>query len=190
MPDTTPIERADVAVAKAVAPIRDTPPVRALSWLSDIGDQPQMRILCGAVIAIGLARRDSRLALAGVRMIVAHSLATGIKSAIKHRVDRTRPKLLVERGDYEMGAGDDHGHDRSSFPSGHTAGAVAVASAFAAVYPEYRAQAHGAAAGVALMQIPRCEHYPTDVGAGAVIGFASAAAVGAASDAVLGVSRR
>ena len=45
------------------------------------------------------------------------------------------------------------------------------------------AQMLGAAALVAAMQIPRCKHYPSDVGAGAVPGVATAALVNAFGDA-------
>lgn len=182
--DANPLEKVDVAVTKAVAPIAKTPIVRALGTASEISDQPQMRILCAGVIAAGLWRGDGKLARTGVAMLVAHSLATGIKTAIKHRVDRTRPNVLVDEGRYEMVAGSSHEHDETSFPSGHTAGAVAVAGAFAHAYPNGAALAYAAAAGVAVMQIPRCKHYPSDVGAGAVIGLLSAAGVNWAGDRV------
>ena len=178
-PDANPIEKADVAVAKAVAPARQFPLVRALGTLSEIGDQPEMRVLCAGVIGAGLWRGDVKMVNAGVRMLVAHSLATVAKSAIKHRIDRTRPSVLVEEGRYTMAAGTSHEHDESSFPSGHTAGAFAVAGTFAKDYPEYRTPAYAAAALVAALQIPRCSHYPSDVGAGAVLGIATAALVNA-----------
>lgn len=179
-PEASLIEKGDVAAVKAVAPITDTPWMRALGTLSEISDQPQMRILCAGVIAWGLYRGDARLARAGVRMLAAHSVATGIKTLVKHRVDRTRPTLLVEEGVYDMAAGDSHEPEESSFPSGHTAGAVAVAAALAHDYPDAAVPAYAAAAAVALMQIPRCKHYPSDVGVGAVIGLAAAAGVNAA----------
>lgn len=169
------IEKADVAVAKAVAPLSRSPLVRALGTLSELGDQPQMRMLCAGVIAWGLYRRDTRLAGAGVRMLVAHSVATLGKTLVKHRVDRTRPTVLVEEGRYEMAPGQSHEHDESSFPSGHTAGAVAVAAALAHDYPEAAPAAYAAAGAIAMLQIPRCTHYPSDVGAGALIGLVAAA---------------
>jgi len=182
--EASALEKADVAVAKAIAPARENSAVEALGWLSEIGDQPQMRVLCAGVIAAGLWRGDRRLAGAGVRMLAAHSLATGLKSFVKHRVDRTRPSVLVEEGRYDMGAGTSREHDYTSFPSGHTAGAVAAAAAYAHVYPEHRAAAYAAAGAVALMQIPRCKHYPSDVGAGAAIGLAAAGAAGAAGNGI------
>ena len=178
-PEASSVEKADVAVAKAVAPVADTPLMQVLGTLSEAADQPQMRMLCAGIVAAGLWRGDARLARAGVRMLAAHSLATGIKTAIKHRVDRTRPTVLVEEGRYEMGPGESREHDETSFPSGHTAGAAAAAGAFAHEYPEHRAAAYGLAAVAALLQIPRCTHYASDVGAGAAIGIGAAAAVNA-----------
>lgn len=178
-PEANALEKADVAVANAMAPAARTPLVQALGTLSEAADQPPLRFLCAGLVALGLWRGDKRLAGAGVRMLVAHSLATGIKTAIKHRVDRTRPTVLVEEGRYQMGAGNSRQHEDTSFPSGHTAGAVAAAGAFAHDYPRYRAVAYGLAGVAALMQIPRCKHYPSDVGAGTAIGVAAAAAVNA-----------
>lgn len=178
------LEKADVAVAKVVAPASNTPFVKLLGALSEVSDQPEMRLLCAGVIAAGLWRGDAKLARAGVRMLAAHSLATGLKSAVKRRVDRTRPTVLVEEGRYDMAPGDSEEHDETSFPSGHTAGVVAVAVAFAHDYPEHRTAAYLAAGAASLMQIPRCTHYPSDVGAGALIGVAAAVAVNAAGDAL------
>ena len=179
------LERADVAVAKAVAPVSDTPLVKVLGALSEASDQPQMRILCAGMIVAGWVRGDRRLAGAGIRMLAAHSLATGIKTLIKHRIDRTRPTLLVEEGRYDMAPGNSDEHDESSFPSGHTAGAVAAAMAYARVYPEHRGGAYAIAAAASLMQVPRCKHYPSDIGAGAIIGAVAAVAV----DALAGEAR-
>lgn len=170
-------EKADVAVAHAVAPYRETPLVRAVSTFSKLGDQPPMLAISGAVLGAGLLRRDRRMARAGVRMIAAHLLATAAKNFIKRRVDRTRPNVLVQEGRYEMTPGDKKARADTSFPSGHSAGAVAVGRAFARDYPEYAIAANLAAATIALAQIPRCTHYPTDVGAGSAIGFASEAIV-------------
>ena len=181
-PDASVFEKADVAVAKAVAPVRKSRFVQAMGTASELSDQPQMRILCAGVIGAGLWRGDKRLVGAGVRMLLAHSIATGIKTAVKHRVDRTRPNVLVDEGRYVMAPGSSGEHDETSFPSGHTAGAVAVAGAFAHDYPEYRTAAYAGAAFMSLMQIPRCKHYPSDVGAGAVIGVAAAGLVNYAAD--------
>ena len=174
------VQEADAAVVDAVEPIRKTAPVRLLSTLSEIGDQPQIRALSGALFATGLIRGDRRLMRAGVRMLASHELATALKNFVKHRVDRTRPRSRDEAADaHKMQPGKHHSKEETSFPSGHSAGAASAARAFARELPDHAGAAYAIGAGVALAQIPRCAHYPTDVGAGLVIGIASELAVDA-----------
>ncbi|HEX8402405.1 MAG TPA: phosphatase PAP2 family protein [Allosphingosinicella sp.] len=171
------LEDADAAVAEAVLPIRHAPGMRFVGALSDIADQPQLRALSGGLVALGLLGRNRRLARAGLRMLISHELATAAKNAIKRRVDRTRPRSLGDGEAPTIRAGETHSKEQSSFPSGHSAGAAATARAFAREYPEHRAAAHAAAGLAALTQIPRCAHYPTDVGVGLAIGVATEAAL-------------
>jgi membrane-associated phospholipid phosphatase len=169
---------ADAGVASAMRRQQGSPLVRALDFVADLGDQPPMRILCGSVIAVGLIGGDRRLAKAGLRMLAAHTLATVVKDVVKKRVDRTRPRAAAKPGkDSRPRPGRRTAKEETSFPSGHSAGAAAVARAFARDYPEYALPAYGAAAALALAQIPRCAHYPTDVGAGLAIGVAAEKAV-------------
>ena len=175
------LQDADASVAEAVEPYRKTPAVKALSAMSEVGDQPQLRSLCGVLIGAGLVSGNGRLLRAGAKMLLAHELATAAKNFVKKRVDRTRPRSRDQAADaHEIRAGRSQAKEETSFPSGHSAGAASVAQAFAGEFPEYRAAAYAAAGAVALAQIPRCAHYPTDVGAGIAIGLASAEAVDAA----------
>jgi undecaprenyl-diphosphatase len=166
----TKLTKADAAVTDEFKEHRHSWPIETLATASELGDQPQLRILSGAVIAAGLVAENPRLARAGVRMLVAHELATMAKNFVKRRVDRTRPRSAETQGHAKVRRGRSRGKEVTSFPSGHTAGSLAVAQAFAREFPEYRAPAMAAAGFVALAQIPRCAHYPTDVGAGAAIG--------------------
>lgn len=165
-----PLLEIDRRVRKAVLPYRKTAPVRALSWFSEIGDQPQMRILAGGTLAFGLLRANPRLVRAGIRMFIAHETATFAKSLVKHRVIRMRPRNALSEDDQEFRPGHDMRKEKSSFPSGHSAGAMASARAFASELPDYRPAALTTATIVAAAQIPRCAHYPTDVVAGLAIG--------------------
>src|SRR5947209_12218281 len=74
---------ADRKTAAALLPYEESLPVRLLEHVADLGDQPPMRILCGATIAIGLIGGNRRLAGAGLRMLAAHTLATLVKDAVK-----------------------------------------------------------------------------------------------------------
>jgi membrane-associated phospholipid phosphatase len=169
---------ADEAAAEAALPYQGSPAMEALGRFASLGDQPPLRTLCAALIAAGVAGGDRRLARAGVRMLVAHTLATLAKDFVKERVDRTRPRSKGEKGkDHVPKPGRDDSKEETSFPSGHSAGAAAVAWAFARDYPEYAGPAYAAGSALALAQIPRCAHYPTDVGAGLAIGIAADALV-------------
>lgn len=62
-----------------------------------------------------------------------------------------------------------------SFPSGHTMSAFAVSSIFSTRYREHRWVpwvAHGLAIAVALSRVPDQAHFPSDIFAGAVLGYA------------------
>lgn len=168
---------ADAAALDAAAPYRKSEPVKLLAWLSEIGDQPQLLTLSGGLLAAGLARRDPRMAKAGARMIAALLLATAAKNFVKHRVDRTRPRSAKGKEGHKAKPGRSTAKEETSFPSGHSAGALAVARAYSREYPGRQAAALAGAGLVALAQIPRCAHYPTDVGAGLAIGLAAEAAV-------------
>lgn len=173
-----PLLEIDRTARKLFKPYRETRPVKALGWFGQVGDQLQLRVLAGGVLAFGLIRGNPRLARAGARMLVSHELATLAKKAIKNRVDRTRPRSVRRGKSVKPRPGSSKAHDLSSFPSGHSAGAMAVAFAFAAEYPEHRAAALVAGGAVSLAQVPTASHYTSDVAAGAAIGVATDGAVG------------
>ncbi len=163
----------DAQTRAAVSPHRHSKPVKTLSWFSEIGDQPQMRFISASVLCVGLLRRDMRMARAGTHMLLAHELATAAKNFVKKRVDRARPRSAEDKNDQKARPGGSTAKEMTSFPSGHSAGAASVARAFARAYPEHAAPALAGATLVALAQIPRCAHYPSDVGAGIAIGAAA-----------------
>lgn len=167
------IERADLALAKRTGSLQDQPVVKALGQASEMADQPPLIALSAAVLAAGLVLRRRKLAVAGLRMLAAHAAATGLKTAIKHTIDRTRPYVLTDEGKYVVRKGDRHGARYNSFPSGHTAGAVAVAEAIARTHPPAAGPARAWATAIAAIQVPRGAHYPSDVAAGAAIGAAA-----------------
>ncbi len=171
----TKVAKADVAVTDEFREHRHSWPMELLATASDVGDQPQLRLISGIVLVAGIVCRKPRLVRAGARMLAAHELATAAKNVVKRRVDRTRPRSADTPRQAKARPGRNTGKEVTSFPSGHTAGAIAVAQAFAREFPEHRGAALGAAGLVALAQIPRCAHYPTDVGAGAMLGAAAEA---------------
>ena len=173
----TKLEKADVAVADALTPLRKRKPVRVAGTISEVGDQPPMYVITGAVLAVGLAMGDRRTSKAGLRMVASHFLAIRLKNLAKHLVDRTRPYLIPDEGKYELRKGKRFDSDYNSFPSGHTASPVAVARALSREYPKQHGAALAAAAVVGGTQVIRSKHYLSDVLAGALIGLAAEKAV-------------
>lgn len=182
--DAHPVEQADVAATSKLARWRDRPPVKALGRLSELGDQPPLFALGGVVLAVGLLRRSGREVEAGLRILAAEALATAIKGAVKKRVARTRPHKMLDEGRYRAEAGTPENKQEQSFPSGHTAGAVAVAGALAPVYPRAAVPIFGLAAAIAAVQPLRGAHYLADVAVGGLIGAVSAVAVNGAARAL------
>lgn len=164
----TAAEKADHKITSEVNGERDSWLVRLIGAASEIGDQPQMRIICAATVADGIVRRDLRLTSTGFRMLAAHTLATWTKSGIKSVIDRRRPK---DGDDPRVREGDSDSHEENSFPSGHSAGAVAVGEAIARAYPDHAVAARGTALSVSVVQVPRGTHYAGDVLAGIAIGL-------------------
>ena len=158
-------------------PYRDSPAMVPVDLFSKLGDQPELRLIAGALMVGGIIAGSDRMVRAAARMIIAHEAATALKDVVKFNVDRTRPRSAGGRREVKVRAGKHRSKEKTSFPSGHTAGAIATASAFAREYPEYRAAALAGSALVAAAQVPRSAHYPTDIAAGAMVGLAAEALV-------------
>jgi membrane-associated phospholipid phosphatase len=173
------VERTDRKVARVTGAMRDTPLVKTLGIISDLSDQPPLIAICSATIVTGLISGNNRLARTGVRMLASHWLATTMKSFVKHRIDRTRPFVMLKGGSYHAGQGSSHAKRENSFPSGHTSGAVAVARAIAREYPQNAPMAYAAAGSAAAVQLPRATHFASDVLVGGLIGLAAEALVAA-----------
>lgn len=171
----TAVITADRRVTHRAASERGNPVVEALGGLSEAADQPPLIALGIATAFLGLVVRNPVMMRGGVRMLAAELVATGLKSVIKHRVDRTRPAKAIERGHHRFALGGSHDHDENSSPSGHTAGAVAVARAVAREVPAAALPAYAVATAVGAVQLPRGKHYALDVIAGAVIGYVAEA---------------
>ena len=171
---------ADRKTTYKLAEKRDAPLVKATGFLAEVADQPQLIATSIGTLVIGLIARRPDLTRGGARMLAAHFAATMAKSAIKHSVDRTRPAPAIEKGRARFEPGNSEDHEETSFPSGHTAGAVAVAGALAKDAPVVGATAYALAGGVAAMQLPRGKHYLLDTIAGAAVGFVAQRAASAA----------
>ncbi|MFF4018426.1 phosphatase PAP2 family protein [Streptomyces sp. NPDC001843] len=123
-------------------------------------------------------RRGRRAAATGLAALaVAQLVANGL---CKQLADRPRPPA-----DWFPHDEVEDRPDSSSFPSGHTAAAVAFTAAVAPSWPTAGALCALPAAMVAVERVQSGAHYPTDVAAGAVIGLVGAWAVRRAPHLVL-----
>jgi undecaprenyl-diphosphatase len=184
-----PLFELDRKARRAFLSHRHNPVVRTLDTLGDVGDQPPLRLISGGLLVLGVLRADVRMMRAGARMLLAHELATAAKNRVKHRIDRSRPRSATGTNGHVPKPGHDHSKEETSFPSGHAAGSMAVACAFAAEYSQYRAAALATSGAIGLSRIPTCAHYPSDVAAGWALGAAAEAMVGLVWRGLLRVAR-
>lgn len=186
--------RLDRKLTHKAAKHRDDPAVKALGTVSEAADQPPLLLLGVGTIVVGAVLRQPVMLRTGVRMLASEIVATAIKTVIKRSVDRTRPETAIESGEHRFEPGTSNDHEQTSFPSGHTAGAVAVAGALAKDVPVMAAPVYALAAGVAAVQMPRGKHYMLDTVVGAAIGFvaqrAASAALRVGEAALVGAIRR
>jgi membrane-associated phospholipid phosphatase len=171
----TDLEKADIELGKKIAKHRHHPVAKAAGKAGELGDQGPLYALSSGVLAVGVASRDRRLTDTGLSMLAAVAAADVAKRIAKSLVRRTRPKALLEEGDYEADTGGSDRKKEQSFPSGHTACSVAAARAFSRNVPEASAAAGGAAVVLSLSRIAKGEHWPLDVAAGAVLGLVAEA---------------
>lgn len=172
-----PVEELDAAVADVLVPYAQRGAIRAFGAISDLSDQEPLYAGAAAALATAVVMRDGPTWRAGTRVLASHLLATGLRGIVKRMVDRTRPDAAVQRGEYVLDKGEHKESDFNSFPSGHTAGAVAVARALGRDYPGAMGSALGLAAAAGLAQVVRSKHFVSDVVAGAAIGLIAEALV-------------
>ncbi|MEU0163768.1 phosphatase PAP2 family protein [Streptomyces sp. NPDC006261] len=155
--------------------------LRMAAWDSDCARQllppvekaaDHTKLWWAATVAVAAAGgwRGRKAAAAGIMsMAAAELLSNGI---VKQLVERRRPpKEWIPHDDVEDRP------DSSSFPSGHTAAAVAFTAAVASSWPPAGAVCAIPAVLVAIERVHSGAHYPSDVAAGAAIGLTAATLV-------------
>jgi undecaprenyl-diphosphatase len=162
------LQAVDEALYQAVA-ATETPVLDAgLRRLSSTADHSKISLAIAAALALSPGR-GRRAAVVGVAAI-------GIASATANLV----AKNLVRRPRPDRSAGES-GQQRhvpmpasASFPSGHTASAVAFATAVGSVLPPAAVPLAALAMAVGYSRVHTGVHYPGDVAAGALLGVACA----------------
>jgi membrane-associated phospholipid phosphatase len=158
-------ERLDLAVYGAIA-TTPTPTIdEALRRLSNAADYSRLSIASGALLAVAGGPRGRRAAATGLASVAA--TAAFVNVVVKPFGRRPRPDREAE----EVPAARHVRMPASrSFPSGHTAAAVAFAGGVGNVLPSVGVPLHVLAALVAYSRIHTGVHYPGDVLAGALLG--------------------
>lgn len=174
------IAKADVNLTHEAARHRNGRPVRVASLLAEIADQPQLIATSVGTIAVGLIGRRPELVRGGARMLAAHLLATAAKASIKRAIDRTRPAAALDGEGHRFEPGESNDHDLNAFPSGHTAGAVAVARAATREIDGVAAPVAAGVGTIAAIQPVAGNHYLSDVIVGGLIGWVAEVMVDAA----------
>ena len=152
------------------------PPVGSVPnpWLvqfSDIGDRlgkgESLVILSLVLLAVGYGLKHPQWKDAGWQSLIAHGLAALSANILKHAIGRPRPKFM-HAGNLEFSPAGGSGWD--SFPSGHAAAAITVATVLATKFPRARWPILAAAVAIAASRVLRGSHYLTDVAGGAALG--------------------
>jgi membrane-associated phospholipid phosphatase len=131
-------------------------------------------MIVGFFLLAGVAYRARHWIRYGVAMAAAGAVAGVFVQVVKFAVGRTRPELWL---------GPFHHSSATSFPSGHTVGAFALAGVliFNARSMPLRAAAALLAIGVAVSRVLAFRHWPSDVTASAAIGLLCAWSIQTAS---------
>jgi len=164
-------EALDGAVYAAIA-ATDTPALDAgLRRLSRAADHSKISLCVAGLLALrpGRTRRAGLTGVAAVGLATATANLVGKRLVRRARPDRDAAAVLADR-QVPMPAS-------ASFPSGHTASAVAFAVAVGAVFPEAALPVGLLATAVGYSRIHTGVHYPGDVAAGAILGTACASLV-------------
>jgi membrane-associated phospholipid phosphatase len=159
------VEQVDRAIYAAVAgtstPLLDS----AMRRLARAADYSRLSIASSAVLALVGGRTGRAAAASGLASVAATSAVVNL--LVKPLGRRRRPDRAGER----VSAARHIAMPSSrSFPSGHTAAAVAFASGAGRVLPAASLPLHALAAAVGYSRVHTGVHYPGDVVAGAMIG--------------------
>lgn len=166
----------DAALYAAVAHTRTPALDDSLRRLSRAADHSKISLTVAGLLALrpGRTRRAALLGCAAVALTSATANLVGKQVVRRPRPDRGA--ALVTAGRLVPMP------ESASFPSGHTASAVAFAVAVGSALPAAGVPLGALACAVGYSRVHTGVHYPGDVVAGALLGLAGASLVGAVAD--------
>ena len=144
---------------------------RVSDVVKPLGDGEVVLLVAGGFYLTGRVTKDQRATRAGIEILESMVITGVFTEVLKRGINRERPS----------GAGIEHDWGRSStaepgysFPSGHAANAFVVATVLATEYrhvPAVPYVAYGLASLVTYSRLNENRHWPSDVFAGAAIGY-------------------
>lgn len=129
--------------------------------------QPLGYLTAGALILTFDPRRRGRVAVLALVLITVGGASTALKSL----VGRERPRDSACETIFHGPARNLVDTKTASFPSGHTATAFALSVVLSSLYPRTRWFVWPMATGVAINRVVTVRHFPSDVVAGAWLGY-------------------
>ncbi|HEY8748323.1 MAG TPA: phosphatase PAP2 family protein [Tepidisphaeraceae bacterium] len=141
---------------------------RESRWLAQYG-----QALCTAIAAVLVWQLDvRRREKAVIPVVMSVVVATVIATIIKRLVSRVRPGR--ENAGKFLGPSWSHANYRESFPSSHSASAVALSGMLAILYPAAAPTFWTLALACAGLRYLMDAHWPSDILGGIALGYASA----------------
>lgn len=118
--------------------------------------------------AVGYLWKKNIYRLVGIDSFIAYVVAGLIVQIPKHVVGRPRPRLTHQEN-FQFDLSFQSGFD--AFPSGHASASFAVATVFTRYFPQMAWFFYATASFIALSRFIRGSHFPTDILAGALLGY-------------------
>ena len=149
---------------------------RETRWLAQSG-----QLVCTGVAALLVFQLDPRPQRGKIALVVMGAVAAAsvVAMLIKRLVSRVRPGH--ENAGKFLGPSLKHANFRESFPSSHSASAVALSVTLATLYPNAAATFWGLALACAALRYILDAHWPSDVVGGIALGYAVARGVALAA---------